>query len=269
VSRSALILAAHGSPPEPGENERIDRLARCAADRAGFEEGSAAFHQGDRRFSEVIDELEADEIVVVPFMTSDGYYADVVLPRELSRNRRFPFANLHRTPVVGRHPAISDIVADRAWKLMHRFALRREKTSLAVIGHGTPRHYASRDTTRDLANALIQRETAADVFTAFLDDDPPLESVVDLAAKDNVVVLPFLMHLGPHAMRDIPARIGLCTTDGTVTVSGRVGGRNVWCDEPVGADPRMIDLIVALATNARTQPSDEPAAIIAAGGKIA
>jgi sirohydrochlorin cobaltochelatase len=92
MNTTALILAAHGSRHEPSVNDQVRTLAGVVAARGSFDEVAVAFHQGRPPFDSVLDELTAQEIVVVPLMTSEGYYSDVVLPRELAKNRRFAAA---------------------------------------------------------------------------------------------------------------------------------------------------------------------------------
>ena len=89
---------------------------------------------------------------------------------------------------------------------------------------------------------------ADEVAAAFLDDDPPVDSLLERVRHASVVVAPFLIGVGPHAVGDIPRRVGLAVSENaTPPFSGRVGDRLVVCDAPIGADPRIVDLIVELA----------------------
>jgi len=248
MKRTALVLAAHGSRHEPAVNAQVRAWADAIAARALFDDVVVAFEQGNPPFSAVLDQLTATEATVVPVMTSVGYYSDTVLPRELARNRRYAEIVLHRTAPLGTHASLVDIIADRVQALYSRFALSADQTSLAVVGHGTPRHTRSRDATRDLAAWLRRMRIADEVVAAFLDDAPPVDSILKRVGRSNVVVAPFLIGVGPHAVRDIPRRIGLVVSEGgEPPFSGRVGGRFVVCDAPVGSDPRIVDLIVELA----------------------
>jgi len=295
MKRTALVLAAHGSRSEPAVNEQIGGYAEAIAARNLFDEVAAAFHHGNPSFSTVLDRLTADDVTVVPVMTSVGYYSDIVLPCELARNDRYSHVETRQTAPLGTHASIIDLVADRVRCLIERFRpggndgafpsavlhedgrgedarvsvsrplhrpplSRAEESgvsrfhrdsdgvSLAIVGHGTARHAQSRHATRDMAAWLRRMRIVDEVVTAFLDDDPPVETVVERVTHPTLILAPFLIGAGPHAVRDVPRRVGLNTPDNaTPPFFGRVGDRFVICDEPIGSDPRIVELIVELA----------------------
>jgi sirohydrochlorin ferrochelatase len=107
MSGRALVLAAHGSWQDPAANALVRRMAEALRSRRLFDEVAVAFHQGEPGFDTVLDELTADEVTVVPFLTSAGYYSDVVLPEALARNRRYGEIRLRRTPPIGTHAGIA------------------------------------------------------------------------------------------------------------------------------------------------------------------
>src|SRR6185295_20191563 len=93
----ALVLAAHGSRRDPAANALVRRYAEEIRRRRLFDEVAVAFHQGEPGFDTVLDELTADEVTVVPFMTSAGHYSETVRPAGLARNRRYPEIRLRQT----------------------------------------------------------------------------------------------------------------------------------------------------------------------------
>jgi uroporphyrin-III C-methyltransferase len=253
VSGRALVLAAHGSRRDPEANALVRRLAQTVRGRRPFDEVAVAFHQGEPGFDRVLDELRSDEITVVPVMTSAGYYSDVVLPAGLARNRRFAEVRLRCTPPVGAHPGLAALVARRVGEVLRAHSLARTATSLVLVGHGTPRHAASRDTTLALADVLRRRRLAGEVRAGFLDDDPPVAGIVRGAALEQVLVVPFLIGGGTHALADLPAALGLPA--GEIPLAGVVQGRRVLLDAAVGALPGIADLVVDLA---RRHPPPPP-----------
>jgi sirohydrochlorin cobaltochelatase len=268
VNRRALILAAHGSGREPPVNARIRAMAGAIASRGLFGEVVAAFHQGEPRFSNVIDMLACEEAIVVPVMTSDGYYCDGVLPGELAKNERIRSwdegadssgVRVMVTKPVGTHPRMLELVARRAACLMNEHGLEPTQTSVAVIGHGTPRHARSRSSTVAVAESLARRGIAGDCFAAFIDEEPFLEAVTDVARNTNILVLLFLINPGPHALCDVPYRIGF-PVEGHPRLprAARIGNRFVLCDEPVGILPGFLDVILQLARPPRPCSADAP-----------
>jgi len=265
MSGCGLILAAHGSRYEPAVNAQIRACAAAIAERKFFDEVGVAFHQGEPAFREAIDRLQSTEIVVVPVMTSSGYYSDLVLPRELRVNRRYTSVCVRQTIPLGMHPGIPEIVISRLDALARRYRLTLDDLAVAVVGHGTPKHPGSRSSTDLLVAALAEQGHFPQVFAAFIDEEPFVESVCELARGPHVAVVPFLIGAGPHAVADIPVRLGL-HFDAKVHLPavGTVKGRTILFDAPVGSDPRVVDLIVDLASSEdlryRTPPSREAVA---------
>jgi sirohydrochlorin cobaltochelatase len=268
VTPAALVLAAHGSDVEPSVNEQVRACAAAAGARGRFAEVAAAFHRGDPPFSRVLDQLVAHEAVVVPLMTSVGYYSDVVLPRALAKCATYATKRVQVTRPVGTHPRLRSLVAERVRRLMRRHGLAGNETTLALIGHGTPRHGRSRDATLDLANRLGADGLCAAVRVAFLDDDPPVETLLDELETPNVVVEPFLMSDGPHTTQDIPRRMGNAMQNAECRVQNAganadsrkvsAGAGRVVIDSAVGTDPGMADLVIDLADRALRHTVEAP-----------
>lgn len=276
MSRRALILAAHGSRAMPSTN----RLVRECSDRFRgmglFDEVTAAFHRGEPVFADVLDHLSADEVTVVPLMSSEGYFSQIVLPRELKRNARYAEVCVHQTRPVGIHPGIVPLLARRVRNRMEEHNLQPGCTTLAIVGHGSGRHGRSRVATIRLVDALRRLDLCRQVLPAFLDEDPGVTTIHDRATQANIVVVPFLISRGPHATQDIPEAVGLTasvddpvecsrlyeyacvsagrhgqastpTCAGVPHNAGRVGGRFIVCDAPVGTDPGISEIVADLA----------------------
>lgn len=266
MSAAALVLAAHGSDVEPSVNAQIRECAAAVGPRGGFAEVTVAFHRGDPPFRSVLDQLRSYEVVVVPLMTSAGYYSEVVLPRGLKRNATYLTKRVHLAPPVGTDPGIAPLVSDRVRSRMQLHGLDKRETTLALVGHGTPRHRRSRNSTFELAEKLAADDLCAAVRVAFLDDDPPIESLLLDLETQSLVVEPFLISDGPHTTQDIPRRLGgggriqngefrirnLKPTGGSS--GGPAAMVRVVLDSAVGTDPRMMDLILELAERTIQQP---------------
>ncbi len=264
--RRALVLAAHGSRRESGANALVRRLAESLRGRRLFEEVAVAFHHGEPGFGTVLDEIESDDVTVVPLFTSAGHYSDVVLPQALARNRRHAELRVRLTPAVGTHTSIGALVAGRLAELMHEHRIERGSASVALVGHGTRRHPESRTSTLRLADMLRRRRVAAEVLTAFLDDDPPVETLIQAAACPHLIVVPFLIGGGTHALEDLPRILRLSQESG-VRSPERSGSfsrlptpdsRPVYVDQAVGTYPGLVDIIVDLARRNAPSPTRRP-----------
>ncbi len=249
----ALVLAAHGSRRDPAANARVRRLAEAVRARRLFDEVAVAFHQGEPRFETVLDEITADEVTVVPLLTSAGHYADVVLPEALARNRRFADLRLRQTPPVGTHSGIAPLVARRVTELLRHEEIPRHLASLAIVGHGTPRHQESRTSAVQLADTLRRRRVAGEVLAAFIDDDPPVSALLDTASLRHLVVVPFLIGGGAHVGEDIPRLLGVEKKSG---VGSRESGNcAVIVDQAIGTYPGLVEIIIDLARRHAPPPT--------------
>ncbi len=247
----AIILAAHGSLREANVNERIQLLAEQILKRGDFDEVVATFHQGEPDFCDVLDEVRADRVFVVPLMTSEGYYATEKLPADLALNPRFEKISVVQTRPVGTHPLLAQTIANRVRQLASDHLAKEDDITLALIGHGTPKNVASRRATETTADALRQRMPLVQVLTAYLDDQPPIESVMARATNKSVIVIPFLIGGGTHAVRDLPIRLGLTIESGQhVSTAGLSNGKRILIDKPVGHYPEIADWIIQLAHQA-------------------
>ncbi len=258
MTRSALILAAHGAGDASAANHRLRALAGQLATTTGFDEVAAAFHLGSPTYAQAVDDLSATHIVVVPFMTSDGYYRQTVLPKGLSRSRRHGRVRAAVTPALGTHPALPGLLVRRARRTMRSLALDPRETAIVVVGHGAVRHPRSRAATVALCDALRQQSLCANVEAAFLSDAPRVEDVPERVAGRNLIVIPFLMGGGYHASIDIRQRLGV---DGTATAmspqslslatppgSAHMRDRRIFLIDPLGDDPDVGNLVCDLAT---------------------
>ena len=256
MSDTALIIAAHGSGEATAAIDQVKALARKVQDRGRFDEVTPTFHLGEPTFAQVLDTVTASTITVVPLMTSEGHFNQVVLPRELARNRRFADVRLTQTDPVGTHPAIVEICKRRIEVLEEQFGFQAKDATIAVVGHGTKRHENSSTATERLADALRTRAQVGEVLTAFLDDDPTVESLPPRSSRPIMVVLPFLIGGGAHTYRDLPRRLGLAIRGGrSGPMSGRIGEKQIICDRAIGEDPGIVEIILDLAQEPIAPPS--------------
>lgn len=246
MKRRALILAAHGSRHEPAANELLREWAAEIERRGEFGRVIAAFHQGEPRFCEVLDSIDVDEVVVVPVMTSQGYYCDEFLPGELAKNARYPNVDVRIMPPVGVHPEIPKVVDRRLGELAARFAINPGTAAVAIVGHGTKRNPRSRLATEELAAAIRRLGRYAEIATFFLDEAPGVEEILKLG-HSTILVEPFLISGGPHATKDIPQRLGIEEVQELPHIV-ESDGRRIVLNSPVGMDRALIPLIESLAS---------------------
>lgn len=245
MTNTSLILAAHGGGAGSAANRRLCRIADHLQRRSYFRRVRAAFHLGEPKFADVVRELDDEaEVVVLPVMTSAGYFSRIVLPRALADGHASPARRLHVLPPLGTHADVPGIVARQLAETAARFALPRDDTTVLIVGHGTPRIRESAAAALRVAGELRARDEWAAVQAAFLDDEPRLEDVPGRLTTGHVLVYPFLIGGGEHTLVDIPQRLG-----GTIPAGARLPAwlrnceRRIVLARPFGLTRALLELV--------------------------
>jgi sirohydrochlorin cobaltochelatase len=259
---TAVLLVAHGSDRSPAVAALVRRQAEQLAAWGIGDEVTAAYLRAEPRVEQVLDQLEATRVVVVPLLTSEGYYTQDVLPQALRANRRFEGVRLHVTPPIGRHRGLESLVARRVRRFLVSGA---PDATLLVVGHGTVRHPNSRAATERFA-AGVARRVGRPARTAFLDDTPRLEEVWPETPARPVIVVPFLLGGGAHASQDIMERLGV--EAGVAAQWVQAAGRPVLVDWPVGTLDGVVDLVAEWAVKGLARLADRDAGARSRRGRV-
>ncbi len=254
---TSIVLAAHGSIVQPQVNERVCKIAKRLESGGTFDCVVAAFHQGEPQFSDVLDQLPRGRTIVIPYMTSAGYYCDEVLPRELRKNRAFDAGAVQITKPVGAHPKLCAFMIKRARELIQSYELNQSQMAILLVGHGTSRHAASRNTTIELADKLQSEFANSRTIAAFIDEEPSLESVFESVSNLDCIVLPFFMSAGPHTSNDLPHALEFEEKLNDKPLYRRDESRQVILDLPVGLNDGIVDIVIDLATSNLHVPTKE------------
>lgn len=199
----AVILAAHGSSKDVRINQPLFELAERVAVSGRFGTVAPAFLDGQPAVQWILEEIPQSIVVVIPFMTSSGYYTDVVFRRHL----QLPGKRVHFAEPIGMHPLLADLVDADIRPTLQQLP-HQESSVVIVVGHGTRRNKKSCRTTIELVRELRGRNPAHNIKFAFIDQRPYVQHVVAITPAENVVVIPFLMGLGPHTTCDLPHALG-------------------------------------------------------------
>ena len=234
-ARTGILLAAHGARRDPAAHTRVQTLAASLAARGAADEVVAGFHQGEPGFSDALAQLSGDRILILPLFTSDGYYTDEVLPAALRQRPRRNGRQLRQAAPLGVHPDLPALVRARIVRVARDEGLLLADTSVLLVGHGTPRNPRSRIATQRLCEALAATGIAGEVRCGFLDDAPKIETAVSGLKHRSILVVPFLIGGGGHALHDLPRRLGTS------------GERRIVLDIPVGSYDGIEELLLGIA----------------------
>jgi sirohydrochlorin cobaltochelatase len=239
---TALILAGHGSQISPNTAgvlwDYVDKLRSWGV----ADEITAAFWKEMPDFRGVLDTVRAENIVIVPVFTAQGFFTKKVIPAEmrLSQQKR----NIYYTRTLGEHPSLSKIVIQRIETALKQAGLSASHVTVAVIGHGTGRLNASQDATREQAKILENTGQFAQVLDVYLDAEPEINSLYQNSRTANIIAVPFFLADGSHVSIDVPEALGIDYGDSPATVEGF----HVYYTPPVGTDESVCELILELAS---------------------
>ena len=246
---TALILAGHGSHISPNTAgivwRYVDRLRAMSAES----EITACFWKEPPAFHQVINTVNASNVIIVPVFTAQGYFTQSVLPAELGLDGSYSIKNgktIRLTPAIGQHEAMGKIVRAIVSKSIDEHELELNDTAVAIIGHGTRRNPNSRDATRKQANHLRQLNWVSEVVDVYLDDDPDISSIYETTRANNIIALPYFLAPGSHVSMDVPRALGVTGKRSPESVANR----QVYYTDPVGEDESICTAILDLAREA-------------------
>jgi sirohydrochlorin cobaltochelatase len=137
----------------------------------------------------------------------------------------------------------------------------KQKSSLILVGHGSTLNPDSSAPTFQHADEIARRELFAEVQCGFWKEEPSLREVLRMVDGDDIYVVPNFISEGYFTETVIPRELELV---GPVT--HRSGKIIKYC-EPVGNDPRMVELLLHRAQQvAANIPPNETSLFIVGHG---
>ena len=243
---ASVVLLGHGSHLNPGSSEPIRRHARRLRERETFHDVRVGFWKEEPSFRDVLRTVEGDKVYAVPVFTSEGYFVDDVIQRELG----LPREGVTYTQPVGTHPSMTDVVVDRA---ISAYGGTGEEAALVLVGHGTERNPKSADAVRRHAAEAEERGVFGEVETLFMDEPPYVDCLTEHVDSTDFVVVPFFISDGYHTQEDIPEDIGITDGEGDYEVPATADGKRVWYTGAIGTDAGVVEVI-----SENIEGADEP-----------
>lgn len=257
-SRDALILAGHGSTVNADSSRPIWEHAERIKARGLFREVHVGLWKEPPSFAAALDAARGERVFIVPLFTSEGYFTLEVLPREFGLEGRVT-RNGGRTVVycdpLGLHPFMAEALLKSAQAVVAGTPVDPAATCLLIAGHGTPRNPNSKAVVMDVAGRLRALGLYGDCLAAFMEEAPFLKDWQALTDCPNVIVVPYFVSDGLHSYEDIPVLLGMSRNvrEEGFTNPTHFGRRRVWYARALGTEPRVAEVIVALARDAARQ----------------
>jgi sirohydrochlorin cobaltochelatase len=256
--KTALLIVGHGSTVNPDSSAPTWTHAREIQRRHVFTDVQCAFwkEEPSLRDARFFFPESIREVFVVPNFTSEGYFTQAVIPRELELEGPITTrANgqiwIYCEP-VGNNPLVTELLLARA----HEIAPNAEptETSLLLVAHGTELNDNSAVAAKREAERIRARGEFATVANAYMEEPPLIAEWDQLTNAANVIVVPFFIADGLHSYEDIPKLLGIECTGMDVFRKNphRVRGRSLYYGKAIGTDPRFADIIIEQTLNARS-----------------
>lgn len=249
-----LVLGAHGSEAAADSNAPVEALVQQIEKLDLFAKVTPAYLMGQPNMDRVLD-VAPTENVVVPLMTSSGYYLNSVIPKKLASNDGAENRQWFIKPVAGMHPRIAPMMIDQVTDRLAEHEIKQSETTIVLIGHGTRRNQLSGKSTFDLFEKFKTAFPNARNRVAFLDQDPEAPLVAASILEGHTIVVPFLISRGPHTTVDVPEAFSLPAGPDVqfpivAEKKTRSGVQKTVCEMPLACYPGMLEIVVGLAENA-------------------
>jgi sirohydrochlorin ferrochelatase len=195
-----LLLVGRAAPDtrEVGETHARRLKRRGVVDDATV----ACYEQDPER--ELADELavcSAETVYAAPLTAAHTHETATEIPAAL---RHVPSDVAYLDP-VGREPAITDVIAERAAERLPPV----EPTSLALVGFGNSARDSGREVVEYHARRLREHSDYAEVTTSYLLQNPAVECARYGVSNDRVVAVPLFFAHNPTTQEQIPAKLEL------------------------------------------------------------
>lgn len=257
-----LVILGHGTVLNAESAAPVLQHAAELRRRKIFAEVRAAFWKQEPHVKKVLAEITALRVFIVPFFISEGYFSTEIIPKELG----FPsvpstlnsqLSTLHYCSPVGSHDLMTTVILARAREVVEKFPFPRAPkpadSTLLIAGHGTGRNANSRKAVERQAELIRALNLYAEVGAVFMEEAPFIKGCPTLVKTRHLVVVPFFISDGLHAVEDIPVLLGeperlvkerLAAGQPTWRNPTERDGKLIWYASSVGTEPLLVEVIL-------------------------
>ncbi|MEF8862518.1 MAG: CbiX/SirB N-terminal domain-containing protein [Haloarculaceae archaeon] len=250
----AVLLVGHGSRREKS-NEQVRALAADLEGRLGVPVDAGFLELATPSIPDAIAGLASTvsqvTVVQLSLFAASHVKNDVPLAVQQARSEH-PGLTIHNGSHLGVHPALVDLLDDRAAAVESALGADREADDVAVVlcARGSSDPDANSDAHK-LARLLYEGRSFGRVETSFVGiTEPRLEETLHAVAKhrpDAVAVLPYMLGDGVLTGR---IRDGAAEFDEAYPYADAAAG------DPLGTDSRLLDVLGDRWQEARTDSVD-------------
>jgi len=267
LSDAVLVVLGHGTTQNENSAWPVRQHAAELRRRNIFAAVREAFWKQDPQIKEILAEISAPRVFIVPLFISAGYFSNEVIPRELGFTENLKLitenSELFYCQPIGTHDSMTGVLLARARAIVEQFPFPRapkpKDITLFIAGHGTEKNDNSRQAIERQVRSLRALKLYADVQAIYLEESPRIADCYALARTKNLVVVPFFISDGLHTQEDIPILLGEAKGSvGQRLAAGQPAWRNptekngkrVWYSPAIGSEPHLADVILERAVEA-------------------
>jgi sirohydrochlorin cobaltochelatase len=251
---SALLIVGHGSTENPDSSTPYFDHAAEIRRRKLFAEVHCCFWKEEPSMREILYQVDAEEVYIVPDFISEGYFTQDVIPREFQLTGPTTVSRgktLHYCLPVGIHPHMTDLILRRAREVAP--GVDPSLTTLIITGHGTGLNQNSTKAIRDQVDLIAASGAGyAAVLDAYMEEQPFIAEWDKLSETPNVIVVPFFISDGLHSYQDIPVLLGIEPEVGPAASQREVfrhnphhlRGKTLFYTSAIGTEPLLADVIL-------------------------
>ncbi|MFC4437220.1 MULTISPECIES: CbiX/SirB N-terminal domain-containing protein [Natrialbaceae] len=246
----AVLLIGHGSRREKS-NEQVRELAADLESRLGVPVDAAFLELAEPSIDEAFAELATlvSRVTVVHCSLFAASHVKNDVPLAIERGRAAYDLEIDNGAHLGIHPAILDLLDDRAAAVERELGVDRERDDVAVVvcGRGSSDPDANGDVHK-LARLLYEGREFDRVEASFVGvTEPTLEDTLHGLSKhrpEAVVVLPYMLGDGVLTQR---------IRDWTADFDDEYPYADALAGDPLGTDSRLLDVFADRWQEARTE----------------
>jgi len=262
---AALLIVGHGSTVNPDSSAPTLAHAAAIQRRGIFADIQCAFWKEEPSLRDAIFLFDPETIkivYVVPNFISEGYFTQMVIPRELELDGRVTKrANgqiWNYGEPVGSHPLMTELLVQRGREIAPD--VPEAETSFLIVAHGTDLNENSAVAAKREAEKIRGLHRYANVLNVYMEEFPLVSDWKLLTSTPNVIVVPFFISDGLHTYQDIPILLGIAGERSLFPGRKRdevfrrgpyqIDNRSLFYASSIGTDLRVADIIVEQATAA-------------------
>jgi sirohydrochlorin cobaltochelatase len=247
---AALLIVGHGSTVNPDSSAPTLAHAAEIRRRGIFADVQCAFWKEEPSLRDAIFLFDVDlirEVYVVPNFISEGYFTQMVIPRELQLNGRTTTRAHDQVwkycEPVGNHPLMTELLLGRAGEIAGDIS--PADSSLLIVAHGTDLNENSATAAKREAEKIRALRRYAAVVNVYMEEAPRVSDWRQLTKTPSVVVVPFFISDGLHSYRDIPELLGITVAD-SASIFGlhKIDNRDLYYARSIGTDAGVADIIL-------------------------